>query len=89
MFIVLVGQTRDVKVIKMITKGTIEEQIYQCARQKLQLDRTMQQPLEEESSVKSKKDTAGAPAPDIATVLQVLRAELDKREKSNSDKMNE
>ncbi|KAF8952733.1 hypothetical protein BGZ52_004190 [Haplosporangium bisporale] len=33
-----VGQTREVEVIKLISKGTVEEQIYQLANLKLKLD---------------------------------------------------
>lgn len=36
-----VGQTKEVRIIKMVTKGTVEEQIYKCGQQKMKLDKTL------------------------------------------------
>jgi len=36
-----VGQTRDVTVIKLIMKDSVEEHILNCAQRKLKLDRTI------------------------------------------------
>ncbi len=33
-----VGQTREVEVVRLVTKGTIEEQIYALGQSKLELD---------------------------------------------------
>lgn len=38
-----VGQSREVVVHRLVTRHTIEEQMYTCAQRKLELDKKMQQ----------------------------------------------
>lgn len=62
----------------MITKGTVEEQIYRCAQAKLRLDRSISthQSLPEDAA------SAGedASSNDVNSILQVLRAEFMQEE---------
>ena len=37
-----VGQTREVEVVRLVTKGTVEEQIYALGVSKLELDKMIQ-----------------------------------------------
>ncbi|EOA86343.1 DNA-dependent ATPase fun30 [Exserohilum turcicum] len=56
-----VGQTREVEVVRLVTKGTVEEQIYALGVSKLELDKMVQG--EEDGGAKTKgkkKDDASA-----------------------------
>ena len=64
----LVGQVRDVEIIKLITKGTIEEQIYKCGLEKLKLDTSMQSIQE---------DREGVSTSDISSLMNLLKTELE------------
>lgn len=50
-----VGQTRPVKVYRLVTRHTIEEQMYKCAQRKLELDAKMQE-REEEALAEREED---------------------------------
>jgi SWI/SNF-related matrix-associated actin-dependent regulator 1 of chromatin subfamily A len=67
-FLITVGQTRDVTVIKLVAKGTIEEQIHQCALQKLKLDHAISEETESETPDPSNEATA--------SVLNLLKTTL-------------
>ncbi|KAI1321056.1 hypothetical protein EDD11_008637 [Mortierella claussenii] len=75
-----VGQTKDVEVIKLISKGTIEEQIYQLANLKLKLDQHVSQDdagakaLELSSSSSSGSSTPSAGI--LSLIKQNLKASL-------------
>ncbi|EMD63092.1 hypothetical protein COCSADRAFT_92547 [Bipolaris sorokiniana ND90Pr] len=55
-----VGQTREVEVVRLVTKGTVEEQIYALGISKLELDKMVQG--EEESAPKAKGKKKDEPA---------------------------
>jgi SWI/SNF-related matrix-associated actin-dependent regulator 1 of chromatin subfamily A len=50
-----VGQTREVEVVRLVTRGTVEEQIYALGRSKLELDKMVQGEEVEEGAGKGKK----------------------------------
>lgn len=54
-----VGQTREVEVVRLVTRGTVEEQIYALGRKKLELDQMVQGEGIEEKKGKAKKGAAG------------------------------
>lgn len=56
-----VGQTREVEVVRLVTKGTVEEQIYALGVSKLELDK-MVQGEESEEPAKGKKKADAEPA---------------------------
>ncbi|KAG0205052.1 hypothetical protein BGX28_003216 [Mortierella sp. GBA30] len=64
-----VGQTREVEVIKLISRGTIEEQIYQLANLKLKLDQHVSQ---DDSSASTKTDTSGSSTPS-AGIMSLIK----------------
>ncbi|KAF9571443.1 hypothetical protein EC968_000538 [Mortierella alpina] len=64
-----VGQTREVQVIKLISKGTIEEQIYQLANLKLKLDQHVSQ---DDSVTSTKADASGASTPS-AGIMSLIK----------------
>ncbi|KAF9277806.1 hypothetical protein BGZ68_008985 [Mortierella alpina] len=64
-----VGQTREVQVIKLISKGTIEEQIYQLANLKLKLDHHVSQ---DDSVTSTKADSSGSSTPS-AGIMSLIK----------------
>ena len=54
-----VGQTKDVSVFTLITKDSIEEQIYKMAQNKLQLDSHISEDQKKESQKPGMENTAG------------------------------
>ncbi|KAF9963961.1 hypothetical protein BGZ70_007074 [Mortierella alpina] len=64
-----VGQTREVQVIKLISKGTIEEQIYQLANLKLKLDHHVSQ---DDSVTSTKADASGTSTPS-AGIMSLIK----------------
>jgi SWI/SNF-related matrix-associated actin-dependent regulator 1 of chromatin subfamily A len=85
-----IGQTRDVHVLKLITRGTIEEQIYQRALRKLKLDTSLSASSvaeEEETGGKRTKKVHGsggeeAPQIDPGTLMEMLRADFNEHSKN-------
>jgi SWI/SNF-related matrix-associated actin-dependent regulator 1 of chromatin subfamily A len=57
-----VGQTREVEVVRLVTKGTVEEQIYALGVSKLELDKMVQGEEPEEGTGKKKKGAEDAAA---------------------------
>jgi SWI/SNF-related matrix-associated actin-dependent regulator 1 of chromatin subfamily A len=57
-----VGQTREVEVVRLVTKGTVEEQIYALGVSKLELDKMVQGEEPEEGTGKGKKKAAATDA---------------------------
>jgi SWI/SNF-related matrix-associated actin-dependent regulator 1 of chromatin subfamily A len=53
-----VGQTREVEVVRLVTKGTVEEQIYALGVSKLELDKMIQGEEAEEGTGKKKAAAA-------------------------------
>jgi SWI/SNF-related matrix-associated actin-dependent regulator 1 of chromatin subfamily A len=53
-----VGQTREVEVVRLVTKGTVEEQIYALGVSKLELDKMIQGEESEEGAGKKKAAAA-------------------------------
>jgi SWI/SNF-related matrix-associated actin-dependent regulator of chromatin subfamily A containing DEAD/H box 1 len=74
-----VGQTREVEVIRLVTKGTIEEHIHALGNSKLELDRMVSG--EDETGTKKSKDglTAGEEK-GLASVEKMLMEQLDVKE---------
>ncbi|KAG9322344.1 hypothetical protein KVV02_001326 [Mortierella alpina] len=64
-----VGQTREVQVIKLISRGTIEEQIYQLANLKLKLDHHVSQ---DDSVTSTKADASGSSTPS-AGIMSLIK----------------
>ncbi|CAO3568890.1 unnamed protein product [Mortierella alpina] len=64
-----VGQIREVQVIKLISKGTIEEQIYQLANLKLKLDHHVSQ---DDSVTSTKADASGSSTPS-AGIMSLIK----------------
>ncbi|KAF3001891.1 hypothetical protein E8E13_005912 [Curvularia kusanoi] len=60
-----VGQTREVEVVRLVTKGTVEEQIYALGVSKLELDKMVQGDEQEATGAKGKKGgvASGAATP--------------------------
>lgn len=69
-----VGQTREVEVVRLVTQGTVEEQIYALGVSKLELDKMIQG--EEGEGGKKKKDEVDAEAAGINAVEQMLAQQL-------------
>ncbi|OJJ60785.1 hypothetical protein ASPSYDRAFT_148050 [Aspergillus sydowii CBS 593.65] len=67
-----VGQTREVEVIRMVTKGTIEEQIYALGQTKLALDQAV---AGEEGADSKKSEEAGMKA-----VEEMVLADISQKE---------
>ncbi|KAJ5781007.1 Helicase C-terminal [Penicillium paradoxum] len=63
-----VGQTREVEIYRLVTKGTIEEQIYALGQTKLALDQAV---AGEDETGSKKSEEAG-----IKVVEEMMRAEL-------------
>ncbi|KAL4810181.1 SNF2 family N-terminal domain-containing protein [Aspergillus unguis] len=69
-----VGQTREVEVIRLVTKGTIEEQIYALGQTKLALDQAV---AGEEGADSKKAEDAGEKA-----VADMMYAEVSQKEEA-------
>jgi SWI/SNF-related matrix-associated actin-dependent regulator 1 of chromatin subfamily A len=89
-----VGQTREVEVVRLVTKGTVEEQIYALGVSKLELDKMVQGNEAEEGGVKGKKkvvesaiskaEEAGIEAVEAMLMHQLKTPdEEEKKEKGN------
>ncbi|KAF2132897.1 hypothetical protein P153DRAFT_364153 [Dothidotthia symphoricarpi CBS 119687] len=61
-----VGQTREVEVVRLVTKDTVEEQIYALGVSKLELDKMVQGEEVEEGAKGKKKGAAGAATDSIS-----------------------
>ncbi|KAH7087139.1 SNF2 family N-terminal domain-containing protein [Paraphoma chrysanthemicola] len=82
-----VGQTREVEVVRLVTRDTVEEQIYALGVSKLELDKMVQgEEPDEEAKAKGKKKAAAAEAADklskaeeagIEAVEQMLLKQLE------------
>ncbi|OAL55795.1 hypothetical protein IQ07DRAFT_583235 [Pyrenochaeta sp. DS3sAY3a] len=59
-----VGQTREVEVVRLVTKDTVEEQIYALGVSKLELDKMIQGEESEEPAAGKKKGAAGGAGAD-------------------------
>ncbi|KAI9376320.1 SNF2 family N-terminal domain-containing protein [Aspergillus egyptiacus] len=70
-----VGQTRDVEVIRLVTKGTIEEQIYALGQTKLALDQAV---AGEDSAESKKSEEAGMKA-----VEEMVLADISQKQGSS------
>ncbi|KAF9422652.1 hypothetical protein BGZ76_003749 [Entomortierella beljakovae] len=66
-----VGQTRDVEVIKLISKGTIEEQIYQLANLKLKLDQHVSQ--DDSGAKASSSSSSSSSSTPSAGILSLIK----------------
>ncbi|KAF9207315.1 hypothetical protein BGZ49_000730 [Haplosporangium sp. Z 27] len=67
-----VGQTRDVEVIKLISKDTIEEQIYQLANLKLKLDQHVSQDDAAIKGLDTSSSSSGSSTPS-AGILSLIK----------------
>jgi SWI/SNF-related matrix-associated actin-dependent regulator 1 of chromatin subfamily A len=75
-----IGQKRDVEVIKLISRGTIEEDMLKLGETKLALDEAVAGDTEE------KGDVENAPEREMKTsLLQVLRQQFTAEEGSGSE----
>jgi SWI/SNF-related matrix-associated actin-dependent regulator 1 of chromatin subfamily A len=75
-----IGQKRDVEVIKLISRGTIEEDMLKLGETKLALDEAVAGDTEE------KGDAENAPEREMKTsLLQVLRQQFTAEEGSGSE----
>lgn len=74
------GQTRDVHVVKLITKGTIEEQIYQRAMSKLRLDSS----LADAGAAEGDEQQV-----DLSTVMEMLKADIDEHDAVKEETVKE
>ncbi|KAG0005564.1 hypothetical protein BGZ80_009859 [Entomortierella chlamydospora] len=87
-----VGQTRDVEVIKLISKDTIEEQIYQLANLKLKLDQHVSQDDAAIKELDNSSSSSGSSTPS-AGILSLIKqnwkatynAALNRQESSMPD----
>ncbi|KAH9873736.1 hypothetical protein IAQ61_004363 [Plenodomus lingam] len=77
-----VGQTREVEVVRLVTKGTVEEQIYALGVSKLELDKMVQGEEAESTAGKGKKKAdadasiSKAEEAGIEAVEQMLLAQM-------------
>jgi SWI/SNF-related matrix-associated actin-dependent regulator 1 of chromatin subfamily A len=88
-----VGQTREVEVVRLVTKGTVEEQIYALGVSKLELDKMVQGNEAEEGGAKGKKkvvesaiskaEEAGIEAVEAMLMHQLKTPEEEGKEKGN------
>ncbi|KAG0335851.1 hypothetical protein BG004_008297 [Podila humilis] len=67
-----VGQTREVEVIKLISKGTVEEQIHQLANLKLKLD----QHVSQDDGGKATESTSSSGSTPSAGLLSLIKQNL-------------
>ncbi len=86
-----VGQTREVEVIRLVTKETVEEQIYALGISKLELDKMIQGEESEDVGTSKKKKADAAEAlskaeeAGIEAVEQMLMAKFQSTEASKGD----
>ncbi|KAH7123703.1 SNF2 family N-terminal domain-containing protein [Dendryphion nanum] len=71
-----VGQTRDVEVVRLVTKATVEEQIHALGVSKLELDK-MVAGEEGEGGKKKKDEVSAADAAGIEAVERMLMEEIE------------
>ncbi|KAF2498554.1 hypothetical protein BU16DRAFT_524650 [Lophium mytilinum] len=71
-----VGQTREVEVVRLVTKGTIEEQIHALGKSKLALDAMVS------NGEKGEKEEKDIEKKGLDTVAEMLAKELAKKEGS-------
>jgi SWI/SNF-related matrix-associated actin-dependent regulator 1 of chromatin subfamily A len=86
-----VGQTREVEVVRLVTKGTVEEQIYALGVSKLELDKMVQGEEPEEGASKKKGAAAGdkiskAEEAGIEAVEQMMLKQLEGEEEKEDVK---
>ncbi|KAG0304198.1 hypothetical protein BGZ98_005812 [Dissophora globulifera] len=70
-----VGQTREVEVIKLISKGTIEEQVLQLANLKLKLDQHVSQDDTDAGGAKTDTSSSSSSTPS-AGILSLLKQNI-------------
>ncbi|KAH4935185.1 hypothetical protein HBI38_116030 [Parastagonospora nodorum] len=86
-----VGQTREVEVVRLVTRGTVEEQIYALGVSKLELDKMVQGEEEEGKGGKKKGETlskaeeAGIEAVEMMMLKQLEGKEEKKEEGGKED----
>ncbi|KAF1840009.1 uncharacterized protein K460DRAFT_371973 [Cucurbitaria berberidis CBS 394.84] len=89
-----VGQTREVEVVRLVTKDTVEEQIYALGVSKLELDKMVQGEEPEEATGGKKKKKADTATGDslskaeeagIEAVEQMMLAQLKSVDEEKSD----
>ncbi|KFH66365.1 hypothetical protein MVEG_08463 [Podila verticillata NRRL 6337] len=76
-----VGQTREVEVIKLISKGTVEEQIYQLANLKLKLD----QHVSEDGATKAVESSSSGSSVPSAGLLSLIKQTLKANQAASAD----
>ncbi|KAF9331829.1 hypothetical protein BG006_005291 [Podila minutissima] len=76
-----VGQTREVEVIKLISKGTVEEQIYQLANLKLKLD----QHVSEDGAAKAVESSSSGSSVPSAGLLSLIKQNLKATQAASTD----
>jgi len=81
-----VGQTKEVEVIRLVTKDTIDEQIYELGQLKVQLDQRVSGEIDSEEKQHAKTEQAGA-----KIVEEMLAQKLKGADKGSEDgsKINE
>lgn len=93
-----VGQTREVEVVRLVTKGTVEEQIYALGVSKLELDKMVQGEESEEGTGAGGKKKAAAEAGDklskaeeagIEAVEKMMLAQLEEGGNSKEEDVKE
>ena len=66
-----IGQKKPVTVIKLVTKGTVDEDIYSIQERKAKMNAAiMENPGGDESKKKKKKGKAGGDAEEISNIMQ-------------------
>jgi SWI/SNF-related matrix-associated actin-dependent regulator 1 of chromatin subfamily A len=81
-----VGQTREVEVVRLVTTGTVEEQIYALGISKLELDKMVQgEEAEEPAKGKKKAEGAGISKADEAGIEAVEKMMLKQLEGGTGD----
>jgi SWI/SNF-related matrix-associated actin-dependent regulator 1 of chromatin subfamily A len=93
-----VGQTREVEVVRLVTKGTVEEQIYALGVSKLELDKMVQgEDTDDGAKGKGKKKDDAAAAgglskaeeAGIEAVERMMMAQLDALPVDDKDKVDQ
>ena len=86
-----VGQTREVEVVRLVTRGTVEEQIYALGVSKLELDKMVQGEEDEGKGGKktveklSKAEEAGIEAVEMMMLKQLEGRQQKKNEEEKED----
>ncbi|EDU50915.1 helicase SWR1 [Pyrenophora tritici-repentis Pt-1C-BFP] len=84
-----VGQTREVEVVRLVTKDTVEEQIYALGVSKLELDKMVQGEEGEDKGKGKKKDTTALSKAEEAGIeaveLMMMQQLKSPEEKSDKD----